>query len=504
MKKKIILIFACVGLLFLSCEKDLYQNQLNKNETSFTVKKVSLNQIPDIDLFIRKKISNFPFANKSNKTSKIKSSAIFDIVNILEVIDKENIKNYSLRFVFENTPENIYYNLIINVLPSGEKAAFVEKFTCNVSDFAEYKSQYNNFKYFKGTVELHKYTAFFDNQMVTNKTAEDCTPQYDQYGDPIPVAVSYVSGGSSTGGSSSTGGGFPTGSGTSLNVSFYGVSTNSYGSGNINNDCCECGNCGNHWWLPSESDDHDQKTTTDPCVTTIPTGTISVSNTASPFPCLTAAKLLEVFPNSSLENRNALIKIIKVYGHFFDINTNDEMLHFIAQVGAETGGLTTLNATEDLYYITPSAAVASWPSKFTLTNQPGKIHPEPYLRNPELLANFVYCCKLGNNGGADGWSFRGRGVLQLTGRENYQEYEEYLKSIGLGWFYTSPDNLSTIDVHAVLSGMWFFKNRVLNKMDINASTSADKVTRKVNKGTDTKSKTKRQVYLALGKEKLNC
>ena len=225
----------------------------------------------------------------------------------------------------------------------------------------------------------------------------------------------------------------------------------------------------------------------------------------NPLDCVTKEKLHEIFPSSSLENRTKLADNIRIYGGYFGINTKEEVCHFLAQVGAETGGLTTLNATENLNYTTASRLVQVFPSKFSLITHPTKVSPIPYLSNPSGLANLVYCCQFGNGDVAsgDGWRYRGRGILQLTWAGNYNGYQNYLSDIGLGWFYTSPDDLSNPDgIHSVLSGMWFFKKNVLDKMTINNTTPVKKVTKKINPAL--KKLNERKNYFNKANSVLNC
>lgn len=230
-----------------------------------------------------------------------------------------------------------------------------------------------------------------------------------------------------------------------------------------------------------------------------------VAEIENPLDCVTKEKLHEIFPSSSLENRTKLADNIRIYGGYFGINTKEEVSHFLAQVGAETGGLTTLNATENLNYTTASRLVQVFPSKFSLLSHPTKVSPIPYLNNPSGLANLVYCCQYGNGDvtSGDGWKYRGRGVLQLTWKGNYLGYENYLNDIGLDWFYYGPDNLSDINgIHSVLSGMWFFKRNVLDKMTINNTTPVKKVTKKINPAL--KKLNERKNYFNKAINVLNC
>lgn len=89
-----------------------------------------------------------------------------------------------------------------------------------------------------------------------------------------------------------------------------------------------------------------------------------------------------------------------------------EIDDFLGQVLHESAGLTQFS--ENLNY-SAERLCAVWPTRFpTLTDA------RPYARNPEALANKVYGGRMGNLYLGDGWRFRGRGPIQLTGRENYR------------------------------------------------------------------------------------
>src|SRR6185436_4674356 len=98
----------------------------------------------------------------------------------------------------------------------------------------------------------------------------------------------------------------------------------------------------------------------------------------------------------------------------FEITTPYRAAAFLAQVAHESAEFSRL--TENLSY-TAARLCAVWPGRF-----PTLQAAQPYERNPELLANYVYARRLGNGDAAsgDGWRFRGRGLIQLTGRGNYR------------------------------------------------------------------------------------
>lgn len=92
---------------------------------------------------------------------------------------------------------------------------------------------------------------------------------------------------------------------------------------------------------------------------------------------------------------------------------DDELDDFLGQVLHESHYLERLE--ENLNYTTPGRLRAVWPKRFpTLESEVG------FLHNPEKLANWVYMGRMGNNQPGDGWKYRGRGPIQLTGKENYR------------------------------------------------------------------------------------
>lgn len=222
------------------------------------------------------------------------------------------------------------------------------------------------------------------------------------------------------------------------------------------------------------------------------------------FPCVTPSKLLEIFPGSSLQTRIKLAAAIQTYASKFGIDTKLKLCHFLAQIKTESAGLTA--TMEGLTYTTVEGLRKNfW--DFKLSN-PNSIDPTPYLNNPEGLANFVYCCNKNGNGNGDvasgdGWTYRGRGYIQLTGKYNYSKYYDYLTSIGKSNLYLTPEDVAN-DPNRILSAMWFFKTKVLNKIDIDENTNADKITKKINKNVDKNSYTIRRGFFEDIKNKINC
>jgi len=163
--------------------------------------------------------------------------------------------------------------------------------------------------------------------------------------------------------------------------------------------------------------------------------------------------------------------------------TPERAAHFFAQTSHESGNFTTFS--ENLNY-----------SAQGLQGIFGKYFPgnleESYARNPEKIANRVYADRMGNGNEAsgDGWKYRGRGALQLTGKANYQVFADYLKKPEI---MTSPDLVST--VYAFESAMFFFdKNKLWSICDKGVNdTVILELTKRINGGThgleDRKAKT---------------
>ncbi len=161
----------------------------------------------------------------------------------------------------------------------------------------------------------------------------------------------------------------------------------------------------------------------------------------------------------------------------FEINTPPRQAAFLAQVAHESGELKRL--VENLNY-SAARLCAVWPNRF-----PTVTVAQPYERNPERLANFVYAKRLGNGDVAsgDGWRFRGRGLIQLTGRGNYRACGT---AIALP-LETEPERLEAPEA-AALAAAQFWQSRGLNQLaddqnDDNDDEDFLKITKIINGGT---------------------
>jgi putative chitinase len=153
----------------------------------------------------------------------------------------------------------------------------------------------------------------------------------------------------------------------------------------------------------------------------------------------------------------------------FDINTPQRISMFLAQIGHESGGLTKLH--ENLNY-KAARLTQIFPKYFK------DVDPDDYASNPEAIANRVYCSRMGNGDehSGDGYRFRGRGAIQLTGRSNYTACGTDLE-VDL---IENPDWLETPE-GAIMSAAWFWDQRDLN--DYADKGDVLTVTKKINGGT---------------------
>ena len=161
--------------------------------------------------------------------------------------------------------------------------------------------------------------------------------------------------------------------------------------------------------------------------------------------------------------------------------------HFFAQTAHETGGFKAFS--ENLNY-SADGLNKIFPKYFKNAGRDAV----PFARNPEKIANIVYASRMGNGDEAsgDGWKFRGRGALQLTGKANYEAFAKYL---GNNEVLENPDLVAT--KYAFESAMFFFeRNKLWAICDKGINDAAIlELTKRINGGThgleDRNSKTKK-------------
>jgi putative chitinase len=135
----------------------------------------------------------------------------------------------------------------------------------------------------------------------------------------------------------------------------------------------------------------------------------------------------------------------------YQINTPKRQACFIGQCMHESGGFKFLK--ENLNY-SAKALMATWPSRF-----PDMDMAEKYERQPEKIANKVYSGRMGNTEDGDGAKYIGRGLIQLTGKDNYMAFGE-----AIGEDLVSNPQLVEQPRYAALSAGWFWNKRGLNAL----------------------------------------
>lgn len=157
----------------------------------------------------------------------------------------------------------------------------------------------------------------------------------------------------------------------------------------------------------------------------------------------------------------------------FELNTPLRLAHFLAQCGHESGGFKFTQ--ENLNY--GAKGLLSIFKKYFPTEAKAK----EYERKPEKIASLVYGGRMGNGPEAsgEGFKFRGRGYIQLTGKDNYTAFDKFVDEDILA----NPDLVAT--KYPLLSAAWFFHKNGLHKIADEGATDdvVTKVTKRVNGGT---------------------
>ena len=184
---------------------------------------------------------------------------------------------------------------------------------------------------------------------------------------------------------------------------------------------------------------------------------------------VTFEQLNDFFEDTDESVIEKYVEFLNEVMEFYEINTPQRISMFLAQVGHESGGLRTIK--ENLMYSADRLKVI-FPKYFR------GVDPSGYARNPQKIANRVYANRMGNGDEAsgDGYRYCGRGLIQLTGKSNYNAFAQDMNMSleeATAWL-DDPEG-------ACWSAGWFWDSRELNQW-------ADKgdvvtVTKKINGGT---------------------
>ena len=166
----------------------------------------------------------------------------------------------------------------------------------------------------------------------------------------------------------------------------------------------------------------------------------------------------------------------------YDISTKQRQASFVGQCQHESNNFRTLE--ENLHYSAARLMVV-WSSRFPNADVAGQ-----YANNPEKIANKVYAGRMGNTEEGDGWKFRGRGVIQLTGKDAYLHCGSSLRID----IIANPDLLLE-PMNACLSAGWFWGKRGLN--DLADEKNYEEMTRRINGGLNGFDDRKKRILKAI-------
>lgn len=195
---------------------------------------------------------------------------------------------------------------------------------------------------------------------------------------------------------------------------------------------------------------------------------------------LTDQILAAIYPNSKQADRARFLAPLELAMTRYNITTPNRVRAFLAQIGHESGQLS--RTTENLNY-SESGLLSVFGKYFD--QQTAKL----YARQPEKIANQVYANRLGNGDqqSGDGWRYRGRGLIQLTGKANYEEASRRMYALPLGVDFVEEPELLAGAEYASQSAAWYWESRGLNTLadrlaEANWQAVFREITRKINGG----------------------
>lgn len=202
---------------------------------------------------------------------------------------------------------------------------------------------------------------------------------------------------------------------------------------------------------------------------------------------LTEAMLRQIAPNAKTDLVGPTVHELNARSQIAEIAAPLRLAHFIAQLAHESGGFRRLE--EDLNY-SAARLTAVWPKRFPTVADAAR-----YAHNPEKLANFVYGGRsdLGNTAPGDGWTYRGRGYIQTTGRDNYSR-----AGVSIGQNLLLFPELLTRPPHAMRAAINYWNDRGLSHHA--DADDIEHITKKINGGLN--GLADRKVYLERAKKAL--
>lgn len=175
-----------------------------------------------------------------------------------------------------------------------------------------------------------------------------------------------------------------------------------------------------------------------------------------------------LFPKAKIGTLKALNSMLPEY----EINTKERIAAFVSQCAHESGGF---RYTEENLNYSENALLTTFGKYFG-----EKRNPKDFAKQPEKIANVVYASRMGNAGikSGEGWKYRGRGFIQITGKNNYTKFQE---DTGIE-VLENPDKIQDDINLSLLTALWYWERHSLNSF----ADAEDIVglTKKINGGTN--------------------
>jgi putative chitinase len=186
-------------------------------------------------------------------------------------------------------------------------------------------------------------------------------------------------------------------------------------------------------------------------------------------------QVLKLAPSARTSYKAAFDSGQAVFDQFHISKNNLRVAHFMAQVLHECGGLTI--QFENMNYSAKRLPMV-WSTRF---KPKGKLNPEDYAHNAEKLANSVYGGRMGNTSVGDGYRYRGRGLLQTTGKEGYETATSVLSKYypNTPIFADVPDEVLSAEWCLKVAAAEWFKSGCNDQADADSVTT---VTQLINNG----------------------
>jgi putative chitinase len=174
--------------------------------------------------------------------------------------------------------------------------------------------------------------------------------------------------------------------------------------------------------------------------------------------------IIAVAPNNKAPQKTADVLTMNL--ERFHVTNLERLAAFVAQIAHESG---FLPVRENLMYTNPVRLARIFPSSFSV------VSAMRYVGNPRAIANRAYANRLGNGSEAsgDGWKYRGGGLIQITGKDNYKAL-----SLATGIDYVKNSDLITQLEGSVISALWWWDAHGLNALADQKAFS--KITRIIN------------------------